>query len=35
MERAIMIHLVSGVVNNDFNVNYHLSLGVLDELPEG
>jgi hypothetical protein len=35
MERAIMVHLVSGGVNNDFNVNYHLGFGVLDELPEG
>ena len=35
LERAIAVHLVGGVVNSDFNVNYHLGFGALDELPEG
>jgi exonuclease III len=35
LERAIAVHLVGGVVNYDFNVNYHLGFGALDDLPEG
>ncbi|KIK77612.1 hypothetical protein PAXRUDRAFT_17386 [Paxillus rubicundulus Ve08.2h10] len=33
--RGIVIHLVGGVINYNFNVNYHIGFGALDELPQG
>jgi hypothetical protein len=32
---AIAIYLIGGIVNNDFDVDYHRGFGQLDELPEG
>jgi hypothetical protein len=33
--RAIAVHLIGGVVNNDYDVDYHLGFGQLDRLPSG
>jgi hypothetical protein len=35
VDTAVAVHLIGGIVNNNFDVDYHRGFGQLDELPEG